>query len=151
MNLLASPVRAASSLLLLLLASACGQVDDSAGPTGPGPAVPGTSVGETSEVTRVPLAAAIRLRNIDVVPRNYLLFEAEVAALVDPNLDPAGSEAWTILQPGEEIRIPLETVPGWTPGAEAVYVFTWRRSVAYQVGGGIQWLGEGWEAIRLEL
>ena len=151
MNLLASPVRAASSLLILLLASACGQAVDSTAPTGPGPAAPGNSAGETSEVTRVPLSATIRLRNIDTVPRNYLLFEAEVAALVDPNLDPAGSAGWTILDPGEEIRVPLEAIPGWTPGAKAIYVYTWTKSVAYQVGGGTQWLGEGWETIRLEL
>lgn len=151
MNLLARSMRAASCLLLLLLVSACGQAVDPAAPTGPGPTAPGGSVGQTSEVTRVPLSAAIRLRNIDAVPRNYLLFEAEVAALVDPNLDPAGSAAWTILDPGQEIRIPLDAIPGWTQGARAIYVYTWTKSVAYQVGGGTQWLAEGWEAIRLDL
>lgn len=136
-------------LVLLLLASwACDPAADRAGPTGPTPEAP---VGETSRATHAPGASTIRLRNLDLVPRNYLLFEAELAAVVDPNLDPDGSADWIVLDPGEAADVRLEAIPGWRSGATAVYVYTWRRSVSYQVGDGVQWLGEGWEAIRVEL
>ncbi len=107
--------------------------------------------GEASHAALSPTRAAIEVTNDDVVARYYLLFEAELAAVVDPNLDPAGLEQWIRLQPGESIAVPLEAVPGWTESAEAVVIYSWTDSVAHAVDGGTQWGAEGWYTMRVDL
>lgn len=111
----------------------------------------GPPPGEVSNATPSAQRAAIILTNNDAVARNYILFEAELAAVVDPNLDPANSDQWIRLDPGEAIEVALESIPGWTPDATAVLVYTWTESVGHPVNGGTQWGGQGWYTMRVEL
>lgn len=139
-----------SVLLLCLWAWSC---DTGAAPqdsTGPLP-VP-SSQGE--EVSRAELSSArraVEITNMDDVGRHYLLFEADLSAVVDPNLDPAFSDQWIGLAPGTSIQVELEDVTGWHEGAMAIVVYSWTESVAHPVAGAVQWLAEGWYTMRVDL
>lgn len=123
---------------------------DAPGSTGP---LPGPSSGG-KEVSRAELSSArgaIEITNMDDVSRHYLLFEADLAAAVDPVLDPAGAENWISLAPGESIEVSLNNVAGWHADATAIVVYSWTNNVPRRVGEAVQWAGEGWYTMRVEL
>lgn len=126
--------------LLLLGLWACGSPSEPGGGAPEGPATTVAVVGSTLEI-----------RNTDVLSRNYLVFEGELAARIDLNLDPAASESWLRLEPGATLELPLAAVPGWSDGARSVVLYSWTRSIAHPVANGTQWLGENWLTIRVEL
>lgn len=127
----------ASILAILALAAAC--ADDPAGPE----TVPG--------IEALVLAGGIAVANGDVVDRYYLAFESETAALVDLSFDPAGEAHWIRIPAGASRLVRWDEIHGFHAGAEAVVVHSWIRSVAHQVGGGIQWGAEGFVSRRVEL
>jgi ketosteroid isomerase-like protein len=73
-----------------------------------------------------PVAGALRLANPDTAPAFFTAFEQGTTALVNwrPCVDLAACRR---VAPGTELTLPLDSIGGWTPAAESVVVFWWRR------------------------
>ena len=115
------------------------------------------SGGPTAPIgTPAPLAATVAdghvsLENRTPDARWFLLVERETSYLVDLNLDPANQAAWIRLPSGASARIPLTHVLGYVPGATALVIHSWTRSVRVEGPDGPQWVGEGFLTLEVTL
>lgn len=110
-----------------------------------------TNLGHESQVVVTQEGGVLLLANGYTDDRWFIVVEKETAALLDLNLDPEASESWTRVPAGATRPLPLEKITGYHPAARSVIVYSWIRSVATPVNGGVQWTGEGftWTEVPL--
>lgn len=108
--------------LALLLVGGCGSAKPAESPMGDG-------------FTAVAQDGRLVLRNGLATPVHYVAIEEETASRTDLHFDPA---RWPSVDVGSEVRIPYDSVMGYTPGA--------RTAIVHWSAGG-----EFGEALRVPL
>lgn len=112
-----------------------------------GPAAPDSPSG----IGTLVVTGGIAIANDGGLDRYFILFEEETAALVDLNFNPEAEEHWIQIRAGESRLVPWSDVHGFHAGARAVVIHSWTGSRAIPVGGGVQWVGEGFVTWTVEL
>jgi hypothetical protein len=97
------------TVLALLLVGGCGSAQVAEGAMGDG-------------FTAVAQDGRLVLRNGLSAPVHYTAIEEETAALVDLHFDP---NQWPAVPAGSEVRVPFDSVMGYSPEARTVIVHWW--------------------------